>query len=131
MADPAEALREADIVISVTSLGGTPDLGADAVAADALLIPVDYGARVTPALAGTATSVVVDDAVQYERNRATRLRGWPPPTATLGALLLEPETRPAGRAVALHQGPAIADLVVADAVLRRARAAGLGIYLPR
>jgi ornithine cyclodeaminase/alanine dehydrogenase-like protein (mu-crystallin family) len=132
IASPADALRIADVVVSATSLGGTPDLATDSVGPDALLIPVDYGARVTPELARSAATVVVDDRAQYDRNRANgRLPGWPDATATLGELLARPQPRVHGRAIALHQGPAIADLVVAAAVLRAAESAGAGILLPR
>lgn len=131
--DPHPALRAADVVISATALDASrPVLGPGDVGADALIIPVDYGAYVTAELVRAATTVAVDDRDRYERSRSLgRLAGWPDATVTLGRLLLERRPRPAGVAVALHQGPGVADLVVAEAVRRRAEAAGLGIALSR
>jgi ornithine cyclodeaminase/alanine dehydrogenase-like protein (mu-crystallin family) len=132
VADPGAALLAADVVVSATSLGGTPDLGPGAVGPGTLLVPVDYGARVSADLAATAADIVVDDRAQYDRNRTiARLPGWPDATGTLGDRLLDRRERPAGRALAIHQGPAIADLVVAAAVLDAAARTGAGMLLPR
>ena len=83
----------------------------------------------------SAATFVVDRRSELEANRRSgRLAGWPDPTATLGELLLDgvgPSERAPGLAVALHQGPGIADVIVADAVLRRAIAIGEGIELSR
>jgi ornithine cyclodeaminase/alanine dehydrogenase-like protein (mu-crystallin family) len=132
VASPTDALHGADVVVSATALGGTPDLGPDAVGPDTLMVPVDYGARVSPELARTAVTIAVDDRAQYDRNRATgRLPDWPDPTVTLGERLTSVPTRAPGRVLVLHQGPAITDLVVAAAVLRAAEHAGAGFLLPR
>jgi ornithine cyclodeaminase/alanine dehydrogenase-like protein (mu-crystallin family) len=137
--DPTEALRRADVVVTATSLTGRPVPGATiepgGVPPSALVLPVDYAAYVSAALVTSAATFVVDHRGQFEANRRTgRLPGWPDPTATFGELLLDgyaPSRRPPGLAVALHQGPGIADVIVADAVLRRALEAGLGLDLPR
>ena len=132
VASPVQALRAADVVVSATSLGGVPDLGIDVVGPDSLLVAVDYGARISPELARTASTVAVDDRAQYDRNRANgRLPGWPEATVTLGEALTGPASRPPGRALVLHQGPAVADLVVAGAVLHAAAAADAGLLLTR
>jgi ornithine cyclodeaminase/alanine dehydrogenase len=132
VADPSEALRGADVIVTATSVAGArPVIGPGDVGSDALVVPVDYGAYVTVALVRAATTLAVDDRAQFEENRALgRLIEWPDPTATLGELLLEPAERRSGIAVALHQGPGTADVLVADAVWRRAVAAGLGRELP-
>jgi ornithine cyclodeaminase/alanine dehydrogenase-like protein (mu-crystallin family) len=132
VADPLPAAGEADVIVSATSLTGSrPVLGPADIAPEALVLPVDYGAWVTPELVGSA-ALVVDDAERFGANRGSgRLAGWPDPWATLGDLLLAPRERPRGRVVALHQGPSIADVIVADAVLRSARERGLGVDLPR
>jgi len=130
--DLRAALLEADVIVSATSLGGTPDLVSADVAPDALVLPVDYAARVGASLVLAATTFAVDDREQLARNRRNgRLEGWPDATAVMGELLLTPRARLPGIAVALHQGPAIADLVVADAVLATARSAGIGVLLAR
>jgi ornithine cyclodeaminase/alanine dehydrogenase-like protein (mu-crystallin family) len=132
VADPADALREADVIVTATSVAvGRPVVGPADVGPDALVVPVDYGAYVMVALVLAATTFAVDDRGQFEHHRGLgRLAGWPDPTATLGDLLLQPAERRPGIAVALHQGPGIADVLVADAVWRRAAAAGLGRELP-
>jgi ornithine cyclodeaminase/alanine dehydrogenase-like protein (mu-crystallin family) len=131
--DPADAIREAQVVVTATSLASShPVLGPEDVGPEALLLPVDYGAYVRPELVASAGTFVVDDRERFEANRRSgRLGGWPDPSGVLGELLLAPASRPAGPAVALHQGPGIADVIVADAVLRRATQLGLGVELPR
>ncbi|CAN5446931.1 hypothetical protein BH24CHL9_BH24CHL9_14760 [soil metagenome] len=135
--DPGPALARADIVVTATALGGAePVLGPGDVAPDALMLPVDYSAYMTPALVTAATTFAVDARGRFEANRRSgRLSGWPDPTHVLGELLLVADAadRPGrmGLAVALHQGPGIADVIVADAVLRNAKAADLGVELPR
>lgn len=136
--DPKPSLAGADVVVSATSLGGSrPVLGPEEVPSDALVLPVDYGAYVTFELVSAATTFAVDDRLRFEANRRSgRLAGWPEPSVTLGELLLRRSERPDGRperppglAVALHQGPGIADVIVADAVLRQAIADGFGLEL--
>jgi ornithine cyclodeaminase/alanine dehydrogenase-like protein (mu-crystallin family) len=137
--DPSKALREADVVVTATSLAGRPEpgagLGPGDVAAPALVLPVDYAAYVSAELVRTATTFLVDHVATFEANRRSgRLVGWPDPSGSLGELLIagyEPASRPPGLAVALHQGPGVADVIVADAVLRRATALGLGLVLER
>jgi ornithine cyclodeaminase/alanine dehydrogenase-like protein (mu-crystallin family) len=137
--NPTGALGQADVVVTATSLTGRPAPGATIEPGDvppsALVLPVDYAAYVSADLVSSARTFVVDHRGQFEANRRTgRLAGWPDPTATFGELLLDgfgPSDRPSGVAVALHQGPGIADVIVADAVLRRALAAGLGVDLRR
>jgi ornithine cyclodeaminase/alanine dehydrogenase len=132
VADPTNAMRGADVIVTATSVAGArPVVGPGDVGSDALVVPVDYGAYVTVALVRAATTFAVDDRRQFEHNRGIgRLAGWPDPAATLGDLLLEPAERRPGITVAVHQGPGIADVLVADAVWRRAVAAGLGLGLP-
>jgi ornithine cyclodeaminase/alanine dehydrogenase-like protein (mu-crystallin family) len=135
-ADPLGVCRTADVIVSATSVGRSqPVLGVTHVALDALVVPVDYGAWVRSEVVRAATTVAVDDRATYDANRANgRLDGWPPATAVLGEILSggpNEATLASGIAVALHQGPAIADLMVADAVLRRAVDMGVGTLLPR
>ena len=131
--DPSSSLARGDVVVCATSLMTSPVLGPADVAPEALVIPVDYGAYVRPELVASAATFVVDDPAQFEGHRRTgRLAGWPDPTAILGELLAaggSPDR--SGLKVALHQGPGIADVIVADAVLRRATALGLGQELAR
>ena len=137
--DLAAVLRDADIVVTATSLSGrtSPASAIDPgdVAPGALVLPVDYATIVSAGLVTAAATFVVDRVSEFEANRRNgRLAGWPDPTATFGEMLLSgvgPGDRAPGLAVALHQGPGVADVIVADAVLRRAVATGAGIELPR
>jgi ornithine cyclodeaminase/alanine dehydrogenase-like protein (mu-crystallin family) len=131
--DPRAAFRRADVIISATTVGAAdPALFAADVGPETLIVPVDYGAYVSDDLVRSASTFVVDDRRQFEANRASgRLADWPDPSATFAELLLEPAVRPRGVAVALHQGPGVADIVVAAAVLRRALAQGEGQLLER
>lgn len=136
-ADPLEAARGVDVIVSATSLADSdPVLGPEHVAPGVLLIPVDYGAWVRPDLVAAAGTFVVDDRERFASNRSSgRLAGWPDPDATLGEVLAGPSGldghRQKGLTVVLHQGPGVVDLIVADAVLQRARAVGAGVDLPR
>ncbi len=117
--------------MSATSLaGGVPWVGVADVSPDAIVVPVDYAAQVTGELVSAAGMFVVDDRASFDENHARgRLPGWPEPAETLGDLVApdaghDSWTRPPGVAVALHQGPALADVMFADAVLRSALASG-------
>lgn len=133
--DPRAALRRADVVITATTVGSAePVVGPDDLSPEALVVPVDYGAYIRAGVVESAATFVVDDRRAFEANRASgRLAGWPDPTATFAELLAEPEPVPGapGLAVALHQGPGVADLIVADAVLQRAIHEGAGLQLAR
>jgi ornithine cyclodeaminase/alanine dehydrogenase-like protein (mu-crystallin family) len=135
--DVRAALREVDIVVSTTSLRGSqPWIGPGDVRADVIVLPVDYAAQVTADLVRSAGTFAVDDVDTYREHRAAgRLTGWPDPMGTLGTLAAARAHgewhRPPGIAVALHQGPGLADVVFASAVLRSALDAGEGVALPR
>ncbi|HET8787038.1 MAG TPA: hypothetical protein VFM38_15500, partial [Candidatus Limnocylindrales bacterium] len=63
---------------------------------------------------------------------AGQFEGYPDPTATLGEAILDGTIRPpTGRVVVTHLGVGLADVVFADAIVRRAMDAGLGTSLPR
>jgi hypothetical protein len=75
---------------------------------------------------------LVDDRGQFQANRdAGQFDGYPDPTATIGEAVLDGTIRPAtGRVVVTHLGVGLADVVFADAIVRRATSAGLGTALP-
>ena len=89
--DVRAALRAADIVVSVTSLGGEQALiGPDDVGSDAIVVPVDYAAQVTPELVRSASTFAVDEVETFrsiERvdvwlagpTRSRHSPGWPRP----------------------------------------------------
>ena len=74
---------------------------------------------------------LVDDRGQFLANRdAGQFDDYPDPTATLGEAILAGTPRPtSGRVVVTHLGVGLADVVFADAIVRRAEAAGCGTLL--
>ena len=107
-------------------------LNAD-LAPDALIIAVDYATSVHHAVAREAGLFLVDEPGQFLANRSAGLfDDYPEPHSTIGLAIRDGVLRPAtGRVLITHLGVGLADLVFADAIVRHATAAGLGIRLPR
>ena len=135
-ADTRAATTEADVVITAVSFT-TPDrwqtMSPEWLAPDALVVAVDYESLVAASVAREAAAFVVDDRGQFLATRdAGRFTGYPDPGATLGEVVAAGTSRPAaGRVLVTHLGVGLADVVFADAIVRRAADAGLGIALPR
>ena len=128
------AVQDADVVVTAASFGPVRQvMTSDWLAADALVVPVDYATYCAADVARDAGLFLVDDRGQFLGNRdAGAFDGYPEPTATLGEAILDGTTRPAsGRVVATHLGVGLADVVFGDAILRRAEELGLGTMLPR
>ena len=130
-----DATRSAHVVITAASFT-TPDrrqvMDASWLDADALVVPVDYATMCAASVARDAALFLVDDRGQFLANRdAGQFDDYPEPTATLGEAILDGAVRPStGRVVVTHLGVGLADVVFADAIVRRAEAAGLGTRLP-
>jgi ornithine cyclodeaminase/alanine dehydrogenase len=129
-----EAVREADVVVTAASFtdpAHRQSMTSDWLAPDALVIPVDYATMCSAEVAHEAALFLVDDRGQFLANRdAGQFDGYPDPGATLGEAILAGTRRPAsGRIVVTHLGVGLADVVFADAIVRRAEAAGLGTVL--
>jgi ornithine cyclodeaminase/alanine dehydrogenase-like protein (mu-crystallin family) len=105
----------------------------DWLAPDALVVAIDYATMVAAEVARGAAIFLTDERAQFLANRdAGQFDGYPDPTATIGEAVLEERAVPDhGRVVVSHLGVGLADVVFADAILRRAEALGLGIELPR
>jgi ornithine cyclodeaminase/alanine dehydrogenase-like protein (mu-crystallin family) len=104
--------------------------GADVVITAALVIPVDYATYCAAEVARDASLFLVDHRDQFLANRDAGLfEDYPDPIATLGEAILAGTRRPAGRVVVTHLGVGLADVVLGDAVVRRAAAAELGTML--
>jgi ornithine cyclodeaminase/alanine dehydrogenase-like protein (mu-crystallin family) len=132
--DPRAAVRDADVVVTAASFGPVRQvMTSDWLAADALVVPVDYATYCAAEVARDAALFLVDDRGQFLANRDAGLfEGYPDPTATLGEAVLAGTVRPVtGRVVTTHLGVGLADVVFGDAILRRAEALGLGVMLPR
>ena len=128
------AVDGADVVVTAASFGPlrqvmTPNW----LAPDALVVPVDYATYCSAAVATGAALFLVDHREQFLANREAGLfDGYPDPGATLGEAILGGLQRPAaGRVVVSHLGVGLADVVFADAIVRRASELGLGVELPR
>ncbi len=129
-----DAAADADVVITAASFTD-PEHRQSMTGAwlkpDALVIPVDYATMCAADVARDATLFLVDERGQFDANRdAGQFDGYPDPGATLGEAILAGTERPAaGRVVVTHLGVGLADVVFADAIVRRAEAAGLGTML--
>jgi alanine dehydrogenase len=128
------AVQDADVVVTAASFGPVRQvMTSDWLAADALVVPVDYATYCAAEVARDAGLFLVDDRGQFLANReAGAFDDYPDPTATLGEAILDGTTRPAsGRVVTTHLGVGLADVVFGDAILRRAEELGLGRILAR
>jgi ornithine cyclodeaminase/alanine dehydrogenase len=129
-----DATSGADVVITAASFTD-PDrrqsMTAGWLAADALVIPVDYATMCSAEVAREAALFLVDERGQFVANRdAGQFDGYPDPHATLGEAILAGTARPSsGRVVVTHLGVGLADVIFADAILYRAESAGLGTLL--
>lgn len=134
--DPRAATTEADVVITAVSFTDPSHrqvMDGSWLAPDALVVPVDYATMCAASVAREASLFLVDDRGQFVANRdAGQFDDYPDPAATLGEAILAGTTRPpSGRVVVTHLGVGLADVVFADAIVRRAESAGLGTMLPR
>jgi ornithine cyclodeaminase/alanine dehydrogenase-like protein (mu-crystallin family) len=132
--DARAAVERADVVVTAASFGPVRQvMTGDWLAPEALVVPVDYATYCAADVARDAGLFLVDHREQFLANRAAGLfDGYPEPTATIGEAILERIPRPsAGRVVVSHLGVGLADLVFADAIVRRADELGLGVELPR
>lgn len=132
--DPANATRAADVVITAASFTDPARrqvMDRSWLDPDALVVPVDYATMCAASVAREASLFLVDDRGQFLANRdAGQFDDYPDPTATIGEAILAGTLRPpSGRVVVTHLGVGLADVIFADAIVRRAEAAGLGTML--
>jgi ornithine cyclodeaminase len=136
------AARMAQLVITMAPIGAanqvlTPDWLADGT----LVVSIDFGTYASAALAREVGTFVVDDRAQFLAYRdAGYFDDFPEPTATLGELL---DAQAAGQpfqpsegshrlpALVNHLGVGLADVILADAIRRRAEDIGAGQILTR
>ncbi len=129
-----DATIDADIVITAASFT-TPErrqvMTGEWLAPSALVVPIDYATMCSADVARDAALFLVDERGQFDANRdAGQFVGYPDPAATIGEAILAGTPRPpVGRVVVTHLGVGLADVVFADAIVRRAEAAGLGTIL--
>jgi ornithine cyclodeaminase/alanine dehydrogenase len=135
-ADIRDATAAADVVITAASFTDPAHrqvMDASWLGPDALVVPVDYATMCAASVARDAALFLTDDRGQFLANRdAGQFDDYPDPTATIGEAILDGTIRPAtGRVVVTHLGVGLADVVFADAIVRRAESAGLGTWLSR
>ena len=124
------AVRDANVVITGLSIGLTDTrLPGTWLRDDALLLPLDYASSVGPELADSAEVVAADDVRQFESVRKDRakLGDYPRLTTWTGHVLSSP--RSPGRTVLCNLGSGVSDLLIADAIARRAEEHGAGQVL--
>jgi ornithine cyclodeaminase/alanine dehydrogenase-like protein (mu-crystallin family) len=129
------AVAAADVVLTMVSFGPQHQaVTAQAFGHARLIVAVDYDMCVPGAVVAAASLFVVDDIGQFEANRTdAQFVGYPAPDASIGQALLgrAPLPRSAGPVVVNHLGVGLADVVFADAIVRRAAEMGLGTELAR
>ena len=130
--DAHSAVDGAELVITTGPMSKDPDpvIVRDWLPTSCLVVPVDYDASVTPPTVEEADLFVVDDVGQYDQYRSQgQFRGWPNAHTSIGDAL---QTPPAGDLrVVCSLGVGALDAAFGAAIHERARAAGLGLALPR
>jgi ornithine cyclodeaminase/alanine dehydrogenase-like protein (mu-crystallin family) len=130
--DPGAAVAEAALVLTLVSFGPRRQaIPAAAFAPAATVIAVDYDMCVPASIALGAELFLTDDRGQFLANRSdTQFAGYPEPTM-IGEAIAAGTPRPAGRVLVSHLGVGLADVIFADAILRRAEAGNIGTILER
>lgn len=135
-ARPDEVCRGAGVVVTAITMGaGEPPLGAGLLEPGALAVALDYDAAWTAAAMAECDLFVTDDTTQTlaTREHGPRLAGIPAVDADLGDIVagrVGGRSTPGQRVFCLNLGVAVADLVTAWLVCKRAARAGLGRRLP-
>ncbi|HEY7023829.1 MAG TPA: NAD(P)-binding domain-containing protein [Candidatus Limnocylindrales bacterium] len=132
--DAVGAVKSADVVLTMVSFGATrQSIPAQAFERARLIIGVDYDMCIPASVVSGAGLFVVDDIAQFEATRTnTVFAGYPKPHASIGLALSGAASALDGRGLVVvnHLGVGLADVVFADAILRRAAELGLGLVLP-
>ena len=133
--DAEEAVNEADVVLTMVSFGALRQaVPAAAFERAGLVVAVDYDMCVPAQVVNGARLFLVDELGQFAATRSESVfGGYPTPDGSIGEALTgrAPAPRTHGPVVVSHLGVGLADVVFADAILRRATKLGLGIELPR
>jgi ornithine cyclodeaminase/alanine dehydrogenase-like protein (mu-crystallin family) len=132
---PSDAVEGAHVVLTMVSFGSDrQSIPAEAFAAAKLIVAVDYDMCVPASIVSGLAAFLTDDIAQFEATRTDEVfAGYPRPDASIGQALLgqAPAHRGRGPIVVNHLGVGLADVVFADAIVRRAADLGLGTDLPR
>ena len=133
--DPVEACAQADVALTMVSFGPQHQtLPPKAFAGAGLIVALDYDMCVPASVAQTSSLFLTDDRAQFlATRRGESFAGYPDPDGTMGEALLgrTPPGRPDGAVYVNHLGVGLADVLFADAIVRRAAENGVGMDLPR
>jgi ornithine cyclodeaminase/alanine dehydrogenase len=130
--DPNEAVEGADLVVTLASFGDHGIVAAEAFAAHAAVVAVDYDVCVPAAIAERAALFLTDERGQFLATRSdATFAGYPDPHATVGEAIRDRTPRPDGLVLVTHLGVGLADVVFGDAILRAAESRELGTLLAR
>ena len=131
--DLIAAAGEADILITMISFGAERQiLPMEALSRAALVIGVDYDMSIPAEYARSSSVFLTDEIAQFRATRSGPLFvGYPDPDASIGEALLGRaiDSRPSGPTYVNHLGVGLADVVFADAIVRRAESLGIGTRL--
>ncbi|MFL5755870.1 MAG: hypothetical protein ACJ77N_06175 [Chloroflexota bacterium] len=131
--DARTAIADADVVVTCASFAPADQrqvMPGSWLAADALVVPVDYATYCSAEVARSAAAFLVDERAQFLANRdAAAFDDYPDPAATFGEAILTGLPRPDGVVVAMHLGVGLADVVFGAAILATARERGIGLDL--
>lgn len=132
--DPPAATLAADVVVTAASFTDPEHrqvMDEAWLGPDALVVPVDYATMCAASVARGARLFVVDDRDQFLAVRDEgQFDDYPDPALMLGEAIRDATPRPGdGRVVVTHLGVGLADVVFADAIVRRAERDGLGTVL--
>jgi ornithine cyclodeaminase/alanine dehydrogenase len=136
VADPKDAVVSSDIVITSGPIlkHPTPAIQAGWLKPGAFASAVDFDSYWSPAALAEFDLVATDDHAQFDYyRRAGYFQHTPDPYADLGELVAGRKPgrrRDEERTIAVNLGLALDDMAVAPEIYRRAKAAGLGTWLP-
>ncbi|MBI2763587.1 MAG: ornithine cyclodeaminase family protein [Chloroflexi bacterium] len=130
-----DAIAGSDVVLTAASFGPAADRQSMTnawLSRGATVIPIDYATYCAAEVARDAALFLVDQREQFLANRDVgNFDDYPDPHAMIGEAILANTPRPEGRVVITALGVGLTDVVFAEAMLRTAQVAGLGIELPR
>lgn len=134
-ASAREAVAGSDVVLTAASFGPAADRQSMTnawLSPGATVIPIDYATYCAAEVAREAALFLVDQREQFLVNRDVgNFDDYPDPHAMIGEAILANTPRPEGRVVITALGVGLTDVVFAEAILRTAEAAGLGVGLSR
>ena len=131
-ADPAAAIRDADIVVTTTPVvpRTAPFLDANTLAPGTFMASVDLGISWRPRSLEALDRIVTDDTAQAGSERIDNPRGYAGEIADLVTGKLQGRRTPEERTALIFAGLGLADVAVAALVQTRARQSQTGRVLP-